>query len=376
MKNNLKICSLIFVLIILLIFPEPIITATKTGLFTWADKVIPSLFPFFVLTRLMIHYQVPQLIGKLLAPIFKYLLHISPITFFIMLMGLISGNPSGAKMAREYYDQKLISKQEFQGLLYFCNFSSPLFIIGTIGVVLYESSKVGYFLLASHLLGSLAVFICCYPYFKNKQGANKVEIKVPSQPFSVLLIDSIESSIQTLIRVGGIIMFFYIISATLNVIHIIEGLNLLLAPLLSASNIGNIDPLFSGILEFTQGVTKVSSTALPFYIQLTLTAFIVSFAGLSVHTQVFMFASDVDLSYPKYLGFRILHGWASALIILFSWQFVFTDLQDVFAPIGNSNPTALSLLVPITLGIFGFYFLLRLINYFKLVSFRKFKTTD
>ena len=375
MKNNLKICTLIFVLIILLIFPGPIIAATKAGILTWADKVIPSLFPFLVLTQLMIHYQVPQLIGKLLAPIFKYLLHISPITFFIMLMGLISGNPSGAKMARDYYDQKLISKQEFKGLLYFCNFSSPLFIIGTIGVVLYESSKIGYFLLASHLIGSLAVFICCYPYLKNKQGENQVNIKVPTHPFSAILIDAIENSIQTLIRVGGIIMFFYIISAALNIIQLIDLLNILLAPLLSALNIGNIEPLFSGILEFTQGVTKIASADLPFYIQLTLTAFIVSFAGLSVHTQVFMFANGVGLSYSKFLSFRILHGWASALIVLFSWQWFFSGSQDVFAPTTSADSPTLSLMIPITIGIFGFYFLLKLIIYSKSTIYKKFKTT-
>ena len=79
----------------------------------WAEKVVPSLFPFFVLTRLMIYYQVPQLIGKLLTPLFKSLLHLSPITFFVMFLSMISGNPSGSKMARDYYDQHLI----FQNLI-------------------------------------------------------------------------------------------------------------------------------------------------------------------------------------------------------------------------------------------------------------------
>ena len=106
MKNIMKSVILLAFLAILLIQPAPIIAATKTGFLTWADKVIPSLFPFFVLTRLMVYYQVPQLIGKLLTPLFKYFLHLSPITFFVMLMSMISGNPSGSKMARDYYDHR------------------------------------------------------------------------------------------------------------------------------------------------------------------------------------------------------------------------------------------------------------------------------
>ena len=122
----------------------------------------------------MIYYQVPQLIGKLLAPLFKYLLYLSPITFFVMFLSLISGNPSGSKMARDYYDQHLISLKEMKGLMYFCNFSSPLFIIGTVGVVLYQSTRIGYLLLMVHLLGSLAVFIGCYPLLRSKERIRQV----------------------------------------------------------------------------------------------------------------------------------------------------------------------------------------------------------
>ena len=62
----------------------------------------------------------------LLTPLFKSLLHLSPITFFVMFLSMISGNPSGSKMARDYYDQHLISAKEMEGLMYFCNLQSPL----------------------------------------------------------------------------------------------------------------------------------------------------------------------------------------------------------------------------------------------------------
>ncbi|MDO4924639.1 MAG: sporulation protein [Turicibacter sp.] len=359
MKNIMKSVVLLLFLVILLLQPAPIITATKTGFITWVEKVIPSLFPFFVLTRLMIYYQVPQLIGKLLAPLFKYLLHLSPITFFVMFLSLISGNPSGSKMARDYYDQHLISLKEMEGLMYFCNFSSPLFIIGTVGVVLYQSTRIGYLLLMVHLLGSLAVFIYCYPLLRSKESIRHVSIEFPTQSFSTILIDCIESSIQTLIRVGGIIVFFYIISEALKIIHFTQLLDTLLLPLIHGFGLDSTEPLIAGILEFTQGVTKVSQTEAPIQTKLVLTAFILSFTGLSVHTQSFMFAKNLNISYLKYLMMRLLHGCTSATILFFTWQRVLKDEINVFSPIESTQLTTKSLLIPFMLGLLSLYFILK-----------------
>lgn len=346
---------------ILLLYPAPIIAATKTGFLTWAEKVIPALFPFFVLTRLMIYFQVPQMIGKCLAPIFKYLLKISPITFFIMLMSLISGNPSGPKMAREYYDKHLISEREMIGLLYFCNFASPLFIIGTIGVVLYESSQIGYFLLISHVIGSFIVFLLCYPYFKSKEVRN-FSIEFPTQSFATILIDCIESSMQTLIRVGGIIVFYYIISEALQVIHVIDILDLILKPILIGLQLQTIEPLFAGFLEFTQGVTKLAEIEAPLYIKLALTTFIISFTGLSVHTQTFMFSKGLNISYLKFVTFRIFHGLASATLLLISFPLL-NITEDVFLPLPEENTLITSPLVNITLSILIIYLALVLLRF-------------
>lgn len=361
MKNIMKCAVLILFLMILLLYPAPIIAATKTGFLTWAEKVIPALFPFFVLTRLMIYFQVPQMIGKCLAPIFKYLLKISPITFFIMLMSLISGNPSGPKMAREYYDKHLISEREMIGLLYFCNFASPLFIIGTIGVVLYQSSQIGYILLMSHLVGSFIVFLLCYPYFKSNETRN-FSIEFPTQSFATILIDCIESSMQTLIRVGGIIVFYYIISEALQVIHVIDILDIILKPVLIRFQLHSIEPLFAGFLEFTQGVTKLTEIEAPLHIKLTLTAFIVSFTGLSVHTQSFMFSKGLNISYLKYVTLRIFHGLASAILLLISFPLL-NITEDVFLPLPGENTLITSPLVNITISILLIYLALTLVRF-------------
>ncbi|CUP54804.1 Uncharacterized protein conserved in bacteria [Turicibacter sanguinis] len=366
MKKIMNSVVLLAFLIILLLQPAPIIAATKTGFITWAEKVVPSLFPFFVLTRLMIYYQVPQLIGKLLTPLFKSLLHLSPITFFVMFLSMISGNPSGSKMARDYYDQHLISAKEMEGLMYFCNFASPLFILGTVGVVLYQSTTIGYLLLIAHLLGSIAVFICCYPLLRSKETIRQVTVQFPNQSFSAILIDCIESSLQTLIRVGGIIVFFYIISETFNIIEITQLFNVIMHPFIEDIGLASIEPLVAGILEFTQGVTKVSQTTAPLQTKLVLTAFIISFTGLSVHTQSFMFAKNLNIPYLKYFIMRLLHGCTSALIVLLTWKTVLREDIDVFLPLDSTPSTVDSSLIPLTVVLFASYFILKLYHQIKI----------
>ena len=363
MKNYLKIIPLLAALILLLLFPEPVIRATYTGVLAWADKVVPALFPFLVLTSLMAYYQVPQIIGKVLTPLFGNILHISPITFFIMLMSFVSGNPSGARMAREYFEKGDLSKKEFRGLLYYCNFASPLFIIGTTGILLYDSPRVGYLLLFAHLMGSLAVFICCYPALKTIGRPKAQAITFPDRPFAELLLDSIETATATLVKVGGIITFFYIMTEIINLIQIYRFINVFFAPLLALLQVDNAGPILSGMIEFTQGVFKISDYGFSFPQQLAFTAFIISFAGLSVHTQVYMFAKGSGFKYPAYLLYRTLHGWASALIVLFGWHFFLTDVADVFLPAEPEILRRSFCFLPFTLAIIGFYFFLRVMQY-------------
>ena len=196
-------------------------------------------------------------------------------------------------------------------------------------------------------------------------------IVFPTLPFSKLLMDAIENATATLVRVGGIIVFFYIMTEIMQLVRLYHLLNLIFAPFLGLLNIENAGPLFSGMMEFTQGVFKINAHDLPLGLQLALTAFIVSFAGLSVHTQVLMFAEGSEFRYLKYLLYRTLHGWASALIVLFSWHFFLNDLSYVFSPAEGEIMNRSFSFLPFTLAIIGFYFLLQAAGAIKKIKGRR-----
>ena len=50
----------------LLLFSNNNLVAVKNGLTLWATSVVPSLFPFFVATELLLHTNIVNFLGRLL----------------------------------------------------------------------------------------------------------------------------------------------------------------------------------------------------------------------------------------------------------------------------------------------------------------------
>lgn len=118
--------------ICLIIFSSSNIIAVKAGLKLWANSVIPSLFPFFVATELLLQTNFPYILGRIFNKLMKPLFNISGEGSFALIMGFISGYPIGAKIACNFRKANILSKTECERLLSFTNNSGPLFIVGTI----------------------------------------------------------------------------------------------------------------------------------------------------------------------------------------------------------------------------------------------------
>ena len=143
----------------LLIFSKSNLPAVKDGLNLWVNSVVPSLFPFFVATELLMHTNITHYFGLLFKNIMKPLFNVDGKCSFVFLMGIISGYPVGAKIACEFREQNICSKVECERLLSFTNNSGPLFIIGSVGIAMFGNVKIGILLLVIHLLACITVGI-------------------------------------------------------------------------------------------------------------------------------------------------------------------------------------------------------------------------
>lgn len=320
-KRNFLALLFLFFTACLLIFSGSNLPAIKSGLKLWANYVIPSLFPFFVATELLMHTNIINLFGRILNSYMRPLFNISGEGAFAFIMGIISGYPVGAKIASKFRENDICSKAECERLLSFTNNSGPLFIIGTVGILMYQNTTIGILLFITHLLGCLSVgFIFRfwkrndnsknystkrnYNYLSDKNNANLANL-------GEVLAESITNSISTILLIGGFVVIF---SSIISILRASGILNILCTSITPIFNLLHIDPNFisgilTGFLEITNGIQTISSiNCKNFSVNLIITAFLLGFGGISVFLQVFSITSKTDLSIKPYIYGKILHG--------------------------------------------------------------------
>lgn len=313
MKKYLK--NIIIIVLLLLIGVEILINSSKVmesvsfSFDIWKNNIFPSLFPFFILSYLLINYGFVELISELLKPIMIKIFKINKNAAFILVMSLVSGFPSNAKYTRELYDKNLLNDEEASKILTFTHFSNPLFILGTVSIVFLQNKSVGIFILIIHYITNIIIGLLFRNYyisdsncdkFNFKDVMNKIEINSKNKKFGSILSNAIISSINTLLLILGTVTFFLVITTIID----------------SNINLNSYyQSILNGILEMTQGLKYISLLDIPLKIKATLTVMILSFGGISVHMQVISIISDTKIKYLPFLTARILHSAISGILV-------------------------------------------------------------
>ena len=325
-RNFLPLLFLCFTFC-LLIFSKSNLPAVKSGLLLWANSVVPSLFPFFVATELLINTNIVTQLGNVLNKYTRSLFNVSGAGGFAFIMGIISGYPVGAKIACDFRQNNICTKEECERLLSFTNNSGPLFIIGTVGILLF----------ITHVLACITVGIV-FRFWKRNKTYNKdfVAISKNSKKNNIVsfsnlgevLAESITNGISTILLIGGFVVIFSSVISILKTSGILNLLAFLITPLF---NILHIDtsfaiPLISGLLEITNGISGISNIAIKkISINIILTAFLLGFGGISILLQVLSITSKTDLSIKPYIYGKLLHGLFAAF-----YTYIFINILPFF----------------------------------------------
>ena len=326
--------------ICLVIFSKSNLAAAKNGLILWANNVVPSLLPFFIATELLGYTNVVNTLGKLLNPIMRPIFNVPGVGSYALLMGIISGYPTGAKIVCNLKEQGLLTDVESERLLAFTNNSGPLFILGTVGVSLFGNTLIGFLLLLTHILSCITVGVL-FRFWKRNKKINYSSFKIntknskPQVNFSNLgeiLGKSITSSISTIVMIGGFVVLFSVILSILKNSNIIELLANIIFPIFKLFGIQDFNfctSFISGILELTNGVMGISTIPCKnISINIILTSFLLGFAGISILLQVYSIIAKSNISIKPYIVGKILHGIIAAL---------YTTIFIYMFPIFNLN---------------------------------------
>ena len=318
---------------LLLIFTNTNLIAVKNGLTLWATTVVPSLFPFFVATNLLMHTNIVFLFEKLFNKFMKPIFNINGKGAFCFIMGLISGYPLGAKIVTNFRENNICSKIECERLLSFTNNSGPLFILSTVGISMFGNTTIGILLLLTHILASLTVGFIFRYYKKNDSREYISNIKnnynyVSFSNLGEVLNESILSSINSILTIGGFVVIFSSILSILKSSGILNILVILLSPIFNILHIDTnfISPFITGFFEITNGINLISNIKIKnISINIVFTAFLLGFGGISVLLQVWSIISKTDLSIKPYIIGKLLHG-----IIAAFYSFLFINFFSFF----------------------------------------------
>ena len=318
------------------------LAATAESIQLWLTKVFPSLFPFMVACNILLHLGTAENLSRFLRPFTKILFGLDGVSAFPFFLGILSGYPAGAKLTAQLYQKNLISTEDTQHLLSFTNNPGPLFLIGTIGVGFFGMPFFGYLLLISSILGAITTGIIWKYIYKNSTVRyNHSFTSSPKEPLSDLLSASISDSIQTILLVGGYLIFF---GAFLEGIKQTEFFSFLTGILffLPASQ-GVIQGFFCGLLEMTNGTYLLSRSGDSIRLQLTLISFLVSFGGLAISGQTFSILKNIPISKKDYLKGKLMNAFFSSLFCYHFFPFFEKKTQKAVPVFSFSTETAFTL---------------------------------
>lgn len=336
---NKKIFHLLvlFVIGLILFRAESVITHTKDALIMCFDIIVPSLFPFFVCSGLLIYSGFAESVASYARHIMRPVFNVAPAGAAAFVLGIISGFPSGAICTRDLYRCGNLSKAESERLLSFCNNSGPLFIIGSVGTAIYSKPMYGVMLYLIHIISSILVGIIFRGYGKNRHSSPPTRINTNELSIAQTFTFSLDAASKNILTVCFSIIFFSTVSRTL----------FELLPLNPA-----LDALVSGLCEFSTGVLKVSGLNTNIAEKLILSSLIVGFSGLSVHLQVMSVTADAGLSLKPYILGKSLHGIISATLtagVIFISRLQITPIKTIPVLSASCFTSALFVLVSVSI---------------------------
>lgn len=311
-KSIIIMFFLTFILYEILSESSTIITAVNYSFIIWYQNIFPSLFPFFVLSQILIHYGFIELTSNLFKPIFTKFFKINENASFVFFMSMLSGFPSNAKYINELVKSNKLTIKDASKILMFSHFSNPLFILGSISITFLNNKTIGIYVLISHYLSNIIIGFIFRNYNKTIINKTKFNInyainqmhkkRISNQtPIIIVITNSLINTINTLLLILGIVITFSIITT------IIDN-NFTINIYLKA--------IISGMLEITNGLHHINLlNCLPQTKGLIITA-ILSFGGFSVHAQIMSILSEINIKYLPFLFARIIHVIIASLIYM------------------------------------------------------------
>lgn len=261
----------------------------KEALRLCAETLIPSIFPFMVLTNLLISCGFEGMVKAVIKRPFERIFHLNANLAAAYFIGIIAGYPQGAYTVCSIYDKGGCTREEAECALCFCNNTGPAFIIAGIGGM-YNSIRTGIYLYLLQISVSMLYGILTRPRSLSSCPDTNKENEISFD----IIPRAVTGSVMPMLEICGFVVIFSLIC---NIFALIP-----------------VPMFFKGVIyaltEISCAVHYISKNSLAF----PLIGLSVMWSGMCVHLQTHAVVKG-KLSLKRYYTAKLAQGTALFLIL-------------------------------------------------------------
>ena len=318
-RNKQAIVEFIFAAIFItavLLWGKECSQGALKGIYFCAEVLVPSIFPFMIISVFIAESGLSEKLGKLCGNICPKLFGVSRNLSAVIFLSMIGGYPVGARGISALTENGKISKSDAVKASYFAVGAGPGFLITFVGGSLLSSREIGMCLLAAQILSVIIIGILNRFIITEKSDYNSnSELSKASLPFTSAVTKSVISSAYGMLEMCGMVVAF-------------------------SAVIGIIEKLLSDAVVYLSVALEVTTACnlLAEMNSVILIAFATGFGGLCVHFQIFTALKNIRINKLLFFLFRIMQGLLTAL-----FTFVFIKIFNISLPVFSSVNTPLNL---------------------------------
>lgn len=318
-QNALLAMLFIAAAVLLLQYPDAVHTGMNRGLSICSTVIIPTLFPFMLLSGWLADSPLCRHPGRLMQAITRRVFALPGCCGPAILLSLVGGYPAGIVAISRLYRQGQIRREEMRRMTQFCFCGGPGFIVGTVGIGLMGSTQAGWLLYIAQAI--TAVMIGVWLGRGQSVAASPRTITAPQRRLAHTVADSC----------GALLSMCGFVTAAAMALSLWEGIGLSRGIAdLTGWSAATVSAAVSGLLEISGGCIAVAQAPLaPLWLSLCL-----GWGGISVHGQLAAVLAEERILSGRFFVWRCIHGLLSGGVAML--------LFHLFPPQRSTDASVLS----------------------------------
>ncbi|MBR6585076.1 MAG: hypothetical protein IKK69_05235 [Firmicutes bacterium] len=278
-ENNIIAAAAMFFAAVMVAFPAITEAGAKSAISIWLNSVVPVLLPFFIFADFI----------KRTADMERL-----PVKVYPLVMAFLSGYPMGAKIVGDMVKQGVLTGSEGRYVLSYSLVTGPAFILGTVGAFLGSSQAA-----AIVAIGHYAGAVCNGMMWKSDIVVKSRNITTKQRRENNLdcFTDAILAGFRAMAIILAYLILFMIGADLLEMVGLLD--------LLPGEHWRSFA---KGLIEMTVGTCALGMCNINLRLKTVLTAFIISFGGLSVIGQSLSVSGGGWLGLTELIKIKITHG--------------------------------------------------------------------